>query len=307
MLLIALAAVTLLKHMNSSINPFWASTDATSGGWNKTGLAMMGLSILEVSNRSPGLFPGAPALVKDKPLPTQSANIAVAVGFGALVHLLHTFATDTGTILAWTWTGYPVKGPTLHPYGGLVMATLVLAAGLRLDSRLSLALVFVGTAGVYAMSDWIGYAFGLIAVVGLITTFPPYLQSVSALPLAHTVGWAMAVYGLLDVVSVVTVAYAFIPFGHLLRERTDLVLSLSCLAIAFGSKTYHPPAMTPRSQRRIASTRRFSYISVSLLAVVSIAYGYWKIPRSQPIPCSDHRIFSGGIWTVSFFATYLIS
>jgi hypothetical protein len=298
-LLLALAAATFFKHINSSINPFWASADAASGGWNKTGLAIVALSIWELSNRSFGLFPSAPSAVKDKAIPTQPASIAVAAGFGALVHLIHTLATDAGTIIAWTWTGYPIKGPTLHPLGGAVLATIAFSSILPIDCRPAAALAALGSAGLYAFPNWSGFFSGLIAIIGLISSFPGYLQTVSALPPAHTLGWAMGVYGLLDVTSVVTVAYAFVPLGNLVRERTDLVLGVSCLLIAAGTRYARPVPVSERAARRIRRTNRYSTYSVILLAVVSVTYGCWKMPRTQPAPYSKHRIFSGGIWTVS--------
>lgn len=298
-LLVALAAATLLKHVNSSINPFWASADAASGGWNKTGLVIVALSIVELSNRSFGLFPGAPSAVKDKAIPTQPASIAVTAGFGALVHLIHTLATDAGTIIAWTWTGYPIKGPTLHPFGGAVLATIAFSSILSIDGRLAAGLAALGSVGLYAFPNWSGFSSGLIAIVGLISSLPGYLQTVSGLPPAHTLGWAMAIYGLLDVISVVTVAYAFVPLGNLVRERTDLVLGVSCLLIAAGTRCARPVPVSDRAERRIRRTNRYSTYSVILLAAVSVAHGCWKMPRTQPVPYSKHRIFSGGIWTVS--------
>lgn len=223
----------------------------------------------------------------------------IAAGFGALIHLLHTFATDAGTIIAWSWTGWPINGPTLHPYGGLVVAVIALAAGVQLDLRLATALIIFGLTGLYGMSDWPGFAAGLAAIFGIASALPTYLQNISALPPAYSFGWAMGVYGVLDVLSVITAAYAFVPLGYLLRERTDLILIISCVLIVAGARRPRSLIPSTRSFSRIQSTQRYSIVTIAVIAMTSLAYGYSKVPPT-PVPYSPLRMFSAGIWTVHF-------
>ena len=127
----------ILKYQNYSINPFWGSTDGASGGWNKIGLFLAMITTIEYSYRPVELFPRPPLSdedAKDHPAiapPGRLHHIAMSLSLGALIHLIQTFVTDAGTIIAWTWTGFPITGPTLHPFAGVVIAAA--AAGLIHD------------------------------------------------------------------------------------------------------------------------------------------------------------------------------
>lgn len=39
-----------------------------------------------------------------------SQRIAAVTALGALLFILHVALSDSGTLIAWTWTGYPVTG-----------------------------------------------------------------------------------------------------------------------------------------------------------------------------------------------------
>lgn len=271
------------------------------------GLLVAGLSIWEVSQRPSSLFAGSPVMVKDKVRGPEPFSYRVAIGFGALIHLLHTFATDSGTIIAWTWSGYPIKGPTLHPFAGVTIAFMSFFTCVPFGRHLAAGLVGAGSVALLLFPDWTGYVGGLVIISGLLGSFPGYLRAVSALPLASTLGTAMAVYATLDVLSVVTVAYAFVPLGHLLRERTDIVLGICGIAIFAGTSSPRNTQLTEQSHRRIRSIRRYTHYTAMVLSTMALLYGTWKMPSRAPIPYSRFRIFSGGIWTVSYGASRLRS
>ena len=310
---LGLVTTVLIKYLNYSTNPLWATAHRASGGWNGTGLVLAALALHEYAHRPVSLFPAPPTSEhKDKPIPpvvsTKLQRILVPIGLGSLIHMIQTFITDAGTIIAWTWTGYPVKGPTLHPFAGEVIAAAALSLILPVRS-LGTAWSGFGAGGAYLLyryPDWIGFYGGLILVIYLLSTFPAFVLIASALPPAQTLGGALVVNIVLDVASVITAAYAFVPMGWILRERTDLVVGfcmLSIVAAAMVSTSIDlpgPERMQARSKLRIAQTTRWTLYASVVMSILGLAASYGKIPSAQPVPYYiDHRIFTGGIWTVS--------
>ncbi len=78
----------------------------------------------------------------------------------------------------------------------------------------------------HSVSDWTGYLGGLGYALFAMSLFPRVVQNAAVAATTHSVamvyGTAMLVYVLLSLASVWTVAYAFVPGGVYLRERTDL-------------------------------------------------------------------------------------
>ncbi|TXT15669.1 hypothetical protein VHUM_00172 [Vanrija humicola] len=321
-ILISGLIVTLLAKYNAySNNPFWPLMDAASGGWNKTGLVISALALAEYYYRPNNLFPAPPvgATLKDKPLNlafSRSQRFLIAIGFGASVHLIQTFVTDSGTIIAWSWTGWPLTGPTLHPWSGLVI--LVVIAGLLTEytpSNANVTTVSVTTLASFLaldkIPDWAGFLAGLALVFNIVVTFPSLLRAASAMPPAVT-GRAMIFNCIVDVASVFTVAYAFVPFGWILRERTDLVTGLIVVALGAGiagAATLKLPdesRLQTRSKNRIHGINHLTRLAAAVFAVVTIVTSfthYRAVPTKtrQPKPYfPNHKLFSGGIFTVHF-------
>ncbi|WVF72912.1 hypothetical protein IAT40_007730 [Kwoniella sp. CBS 6097] len=315
---LGLAITLLLKYACSSTNPFWIIAHPASGGWNKTGLFLAALSWLEYACRPVSLHP-APPLVHSAAAAkgdyTSVVSVSkwqqrlITVGLGALIHLIQTFVTDAGTIISWTWTGYPIKGPTLHPFAGFVISSAVIGACLQ-SPRLQPAMIGIGCLGailLYNFPDWIGFLGGLLLVPYLTSIFPTYIRAASACKPSSTFGHALVTNIVLDVVSVITAAYAFVPMGWIFRERTDLVLGFCMLATIAGwqaSRSLNLPSgssIPTRSRQRVASTKRYTTIASVVLGALSVGYSYGKMPTATPISYyPDHEIFTGGIWTVHF-------
>jgi hypothetical protein len=287
--------------------------DATSGGWNKTGLALGAVSILEYAYRPVTLF-AAPPIEPVKghpaiPQPARAQQTFIAFGLGAAIHLIQTFLTDAGSVISWTWTGFPIKGPTLHPFAGIFIAVAATPNLFPLDS-LHPALHLAGAAGaavLYTMPNWLGFVGGVIFSTYLVAIFPGYIRAASYCSVPTTIGGALLFNVILDVLSVITVAYAFVPYGHLLRERTDIILSISVTAIIAGAlagrRTTLPTVNNheKRSRVRLDLISRWTSFASLGLAIASVAYSYGKMPTTEPVPYyPEHRMFSGGIFTVHF-------
>jgi hypothetical protein len=315
---LGLAITMLLKYLNYSTNPFWCTVDPSSGGWNKTGLAFAILALVEYRYRPNDLFAapplplgGAEQSVKATTIeqPSRSTRLAVSVGLGSLVHLIQTFLSDSGTIIAWTWTGYPIKGPTLHSFAGVVIAATFLGLNLSVTSstRLWGIVGIAGTLVLYLFPDWLGFAGGIALTVYLSALIPSYFCMASASPASSTWGHALLVNCLIDVVSVVTTAYAFVPFGWLVRERTDLVLLFTIVTVEWGrwagsyAKLPSAEQLASRSRIRSSRTKRWTLLSSLILSLGAMGASYSKIPTTTPeLYFSEHRLFTAGIWTVHF-------
>lgn len=316
-----------LKYVNKSTNPLWTVTDAASGGWNKTGLVLSGLYLWEYATRPNALHPTAPlvtfkksddVVVSELPPSTAVQRNTVAAGLGCLVFLLQMFVMDTGTIISWTWTGYTngvPNGPTLHPYSGWVICAV--GAGVLLGatdiprSPLWVLLGNLSAWALYCFQDARGYYAGLALVMYLTALVPLYFRAASVFPPGSTWGKAMALNAVLDVFSVITAAYAFVPYGHLLRERTDLVLGASMIVLAFGASvadkvvTRHSPSVAaehPSVSKRLNKSYKLWFLSILLPSALFAAFILAKQGEVQPTPYfpPDSKIFSGGIFTVHF-------
>jgi hypothetical protein len=167
-----------------------------------------------------------------KPTKTRESWIVDGVAFGSLIFTLHCFVADSSTLITWSWTGYPIKGPVPHLHGSLThvaqAAGLLLPMSLPYSSKiLSNPAWFVyGSAAAYvtyAYKDWAGYIGGLNFALFLMSVIPVFLGRVAAnkYPVG-TITVAFLVNALFDVVNTFTVAYAFVPGGEYFRERTDV-------------------------------------------------------------------------------------
>lgn len=306
----------VLKYANHSNNPFWPILDESSGGWNKTGLLISALALAETYYRPNKFFAAPPTDVKDKPTAvttTRTQRLCFAFGIGSLFNLLQTFVMDGGTIISWTWTGFPVTGPTLHPWGGVVIA--VASLGLAIDLPVLEPKFWFASApaavGLVYYPDWIGFIGGLFLVFHIVTITPTLLRAATAMP-PNTWGQAMCWNAFLDVAAVFTVAYAFVPYGWILRERTDIIMLILLLpipaALWAASKLSLPGKadLQARSVSRVALSSKWTKISAILLAGAALGLGYERNLASasqtnKPVPYyPDHNILTGGIFTVHF-------
>lgn len=305
----------LCKYNAHSNNPFWAIVNEASGGWNKTGLLLSAVALAEYYYRPNDLFPSAPAAtLKDKPVEvavTRGQRTAIIFGLGSLMHLLQTFLSDSGTVIAWTWTGYPVTGPTLHPWSAVMI--IVSALGILASDSVRVNIVtfvfpFIAGAGLVFFQDWIGFIGGMALTYYLVAITPVIFRAASALP-PKVWGHAMAWNAFLDVASVFTVAYAFVPFGWILRERTDLIMLILLVPLPFALKAARDlslpgkDTLQPRGTKRVASIRKFTFAGVVTLIALTCLSAMRFVTKTSvaPVPYHpDYHIFSAGIFTVHF-------
>lgn len=201
-----------------------------TGGFNKTGILLALLAVMELALRP---APEASTSMQKGSVSKSWVNSGLALG--SLIFTLHNLLADSATLIAWSWTGYPVRGPVPHLHGYLtIMAqSLGLAIPTLLPSNwanivchpLWFAYGTVSTYVMYRHRDWVGYFGGLNLAVFCMSVLPMVLSMAAESSngrLARTYTLAFCVTCFLYLGSMWTVAYAFVPGGIYLRERTDL-------------------------------------------------------------------------------------
>ncbi|KAJ2926820.1 hypothetical protein H1R20_g10260, partial [Candolleomyces eurysporus] len=347
MVVLGFVSASLSKHVNHGNNPIWPFIDPKNGGWNKTGLALALVSLLEFATRpSSSAKPKANA-PKPKVIaasPYLSTFITTSLPLGSLVFSLHNLLADPSTLVAASWTGWEngkPRGPLPHVFGVATMVTLCLgvalgvaASGSRTFSRRILASPIwwlvgcLGAYGMYSERDWEGYGWSLLLAFVLSSVTPGILENAAkvaritsedddetdgaqASQLGKVYASAMVVYILFNLASIFTVAYAFVPGGHVFRERTDAVLiaQLLCLAPAFswpGLKRHRdltllssePESDSPRTR----SPSKYAYITLTLAMALSVFGSLYHLPLAPPRPYKpgSARVLNAAIWTVHF-------
>ncbi|KAF8604664.1 hypothetical protein BDV93DRAFT_522363 [Ceratobasidium sp. AG-I] len=310
----------LSKLANHGNNPVWPIVDSRSGGWNKTGLALALLSLAQFIVRPPARdIVAKPQKVSQPIQPDRSKLWMASAGLGGTLFALHSLFADSGTIVAWSWTGYPAKGP-IPGVNSSAITLAALCAGLAVSTSSTLsrfiknpAWFSVGAASCFVMyyfRDWTGHAGGLVYGFFLMSILPNMLQD-SAFrggALVYFLGWLVAT--LLILADVWATAYAFVPGGVYLRERTDLVLTAEILAIGCGifnwnkrpSQDPDPTSQgSPVSKPTFARFKSYVRSSLGLVIILAMSAALYRTPRKPPMPYhSGDRLITAGIWTMHF-------
>ncbi|KAL0574045.1 Protein cwh43 [Marasmius crinis-equi] len=301
---------SLLKHANHSNNPVWPIVDHRSGGYNKTGLFLALLALAELYTRPISAHPPSE---RDQSKPPQESTLTAALPLGSLLFVYHNFLSEPATLVAWSWTGYEngrPRGPLPGQHGSITLITqcvgVLLAVALLRTKKAHLLThpiwFVVGGIGVYVMyhyRNWRGYGGSLVyALFSMSVTPLAVIQASKAKNVTRTYFIAMLVYCVLMLAAVWAVAYAFVPGGEYLRERTGLILimQMTCLSLAFR----RPKSQTPHSVLS-PSLVSFTRTIVACICVLSVLATLYLLPSS---PAAPHRpgprIFRAGIWTVHF-------
>ncbi|KAM0787197.1 hypothetical protein ACM66B_006439 [Microbotryomycetes sp. NB124-2] len=301
--LVGLLASVVLKFANYSLNPFWpimndhAAGRMATGGYNTVGLVCGVVAWLILV-----AFPARERVqAPQRERTTFFELVASAFGFGSLMFLTQFLFSDSGTTIAWSWQGYPIRGPTAMPHG--VFIILAMALGIVASYRPSVGrnAAFLSVAGascylLHAFKGWASFIGACLLAFSSFAMFPAFVAGIGRHNPGVSFLLAYLVYAILLLASVWTVAYAFVPYGNVLRERTDIVLAATMLGISIGFanvrkfKTHSARVLPARVQ-----------LALTLLLAASVATVYHRRPRSQPQATNPAaRLITAGIWTVHF-------
>lgn len=339
--LVGLLASNLAKYANHSNNPAWPFMDSTNGGHNVVLLSIALVAVVEtalrpkydrlpiVQRRQPATQKIGTAAATD----SQGSFWTAALGVGALLYSVHTFLTDTGTMIAWGWTGYPIKGPMAIPHGCIILITMAFSslAATRWATfgyRLSLFLVQCGSAALlYFTADWSSF----IGAIGMALSLPPLAFPIISAAMRHDpiqvmlFGWLAA--NVLTFLGVLTVAYAFVPGGKIMRERVGFMLVVQLALLGLGllnarrvdlkrlaskhgedgsaSKTAASSKTAKASAFSKAARSGSTYYICLLMALIGLVGNlvplYRIVPAASITPHHpEERLVTAGMWTVHF-------
>ncbi|VEU21281.1 DEKNAAC102583 [Brettanomyces naardenensis] len=295
---LGLAMSAVAKFAFWTENPIWPTMNSDTGGWNKTGLAIGLLAALFTSLPDRG--------VQREEVPPQPSFLLTLLGFASIMFSLSAMLTDSSTIITWTWDGFPVKGPTPVPHGAISLAVMCLGIyiGTLQNSRKTLYAItlhgIVGAVLLYTFRGWVGYVGGMMYTVWLCTMVPVCFEQISRLHKKAAAAFVLsfAVTFVITLMHVWVVAYAFVPGGPLMRERTDIVLGLSVVLLLGLIFNYTAPEINTKRLR--PALKKIGNIGL-LFSILSGIIAIQRLPVDKPTPYHpDSRILTTGIWTIHF-------
>jgi len=285
-------------------NPIWPIMNATNGGHNSLGL---GLALLVTFwfTRTARMNNGTINNGRE-----GGSSILAALGVGGLLFGLHSLLSDSSTMIVWVWEGYPVRGPLSVPHGWFTVASMTagLLVGIYRPRLVSTWTVFgmgcVGAAVLMRHSNWHGYYGGLVLAFYLMAVSTPLLGSASQNTPAITFGIGYLIYNFMILFHVWVVAYAFVPGGSFVRERTDWIMITMMFLIGAGVFNLTLRNSPPRQiQHPLAQMRRRKYytLAVGVINMFFIATAYLRFPTNDYTPYhEDAKVMTAGIWTIHF-------
>ena len=184
----------------------------------------------------------------------------------------------------------------------------VLKSG-HLTSWPTFATASIGATFLYFFTGWWGYIGGLVLAVYLMVITVQFLYIASSHPNPGRVfGVAFLLYDILVLAHVWVVAYAFVPGGIYLRERTDLLVIFMMASIGAGVLYLHLTARSTTDYLQIKLSnvieqRTISYTraAVGVFSILSCVIAFLRFPSLDYKPYHpEAKLFTAGIWTVHF-------
>lgn len=301
-LLIGLMGTSVAKFSSFSNNPAWPIMNNTNGGLNEY-FIFFGLAsaLLTRAAKAENIIP------KRK----GGSLILASLGLGAYLFCLQAYLSDSSTLIFWNWDGFPVRGPT--PLTGALFHFAAFAGGViasikihpnTFESPFYLMVSFGSAYVLYAYNGWVGFAGSLALTFYLASLGPLIGQSTADYNPAALFFCSFFVNILISLASIWIVAYAFVPGGPLLRERTDLVLSVSVGFLAFGILNYKLRKQGSNITRlEVRGSRLLSQAAktLTILLAFSVTILVKRYPNTSFVPYNkDSKSFTAGIWCVHF-------
>ncbi|CAG8980785.1 hypothetical protein HYALB_00010690 [Hymenoscyphus albidus] len=302
-----LLASSVVKFAFKTSNPIWPTSHASNGGLNGLGFILAVLAVMRSTRRGP--TGGNDLNLQGR---QEGSSVLAGLGIGGIFFGMHFLLADSSTMILWVWEGYPIKGPIAAPHGAFTIAAMGagLLIGLFRDSLATGWTLYgvgcIGAALLTTRSNWTGYYGALATAVYLMAVSVPLIGSAARKNPATTFGFGFLVYNFMTLFHTWVVAYAFVPGGHLVRERTDWVVTATMILIGCGVFTAISSNPTTQRKRTVinpnARKQRSYYIYVlSALQLCSVAIAYLRFPTYDYVPYhKDEKILTAGIWTIHF-------
>lgn len=301
--ILGLLTTSVFKYLCYSNNPIWPVMHADNGGWNALGIFIG----LVAAFFTPKLITSS-TTTSVTTSPTGGSILLAALGFGGYFFSIQSFLSDSSTLALWSWEGFPVQGPT--PITGALFNISSIIIGVLISIKVlpstlsSLTWNLIGCIGaivLYVYSDWIGFAGSCVYSIYLASLAPLIWNSVSGYNPGLVFSLALFLDVLISLASIWIVAYAFVPAGWVLRERTDIVLGTSYAMILCGVLNFK---LRQKLIIIAAPTSKLFKQALSVLTVLlslSIAITFKRYPSKPFEPFNpESGSFTAGIWCVHF-------
>jgi hypothetical protein len=286
-------------------NPIWPVMHAANGGYNGVGFAIAVLAALRFTRAAP--------LTSGDSAPEQAkggSSLLAAFSIGGLFFALHSMLSDTSTMILWVWEGFPIKGPYFATHGWLTVAAMTggLLLGLNnpalAQSWTAYGLGCLGAAIVTLYPNWFGFYGALLLAVYLMAVAIPLIANAARKSPATTFGLGFFIYNFIVLFHVWVVAYAFVPGGPLVRERTDWVMMTTMICIGCGVFDMAATrARTRRQPRRQSGSqhRKYHTASLGIVNIFFLCAAFMRFPTNDYKPYhAEDRVLTAGIWTIHF-------
>ncbi|KAH6668122.1 calcofluor white hypersensitive protein [Plectosphaerella plurivora] len=305
---VGLILSSTLKFAWWTNNPIWPVMHAENGGVNGVGLALAVLATLRFTRKTPLTNVGAGFN------PQQGgSSLLAAFGVGGIAFALHSLLSDTSTMILWVWEGYPIRGPTSNTYGWMTIVAMTVGVllGLQRTALMSSWLAFAvgcgGAAVVTLYHNWLGFSGALVLAVYLSGVSVPLLVNAAKRTPGMTFGLGFLFYNFMVLFHVWVVAYAFVPGGPLVRERTDWVMTSMMVLIGLGLLDVKPSNANSRKRKGQRSTapamphRKYFTLTALAINIYFFAVAFMRFPTNDYKPYHpEDRVLTAGIWTIHF-------
>ncbi|CAH6721466.1 protein Cwh43p [[Candida] jaroonii] len=294
---------SIIKFGYYSNNPIWAVMHKPNGGHNEIGI-FIGLV-------SSFLTPATTFKPKNQNQLQGGSMVLSILGFGGIFFCLFAYLTDSSILIFWNWSGFPVTGPTpitgaLPHFASIAFGILFSISNKRwIISTIGFQIVgLLAAVSLVLFEDWNGF------IGSCVWSF--YLSSIFPLVVFTTVPFHSVIFSLsffvciiLCLASVWIVAYAFVPGGFLLRERTDIMVGLSYLFSVLGVWNYKLILKKSKVVKfDIGKIWSKTLIVLTILLSLSTAFLFSRHFENREIKPFEHhkrsKSFNAGIWCVHF-------
>jgi len=307
--LLGLIASSIAKFVFRTNNPAWPVVPADIGGWHKTSILLAILSYYRLIRQ-----PTESNLIVVSKGKTGGSAVLSGLGLAGLLFAMHSLLSDSSTMILWSWGGFPVRGPLPVPHGAVTI--LFMGIGLLLGIHYptlirtwtAYGVGALGAAILTGFPHWFGYYGAMAFTMYIMAVAPTLIMAASRHSPGRTFFIGFLVYNFLVLAHVWVVAYAFVPGGFLLRERTGHVMAAMMILIGCGVFSAQAAHLKISQKSHLASVgpylrkQRAYYIWILLaLQLLSGSIAYLRFPsyNYQPHHAPEKSI-TAGIWTVHF-------
>ena len=224
-----------------------------------------------------------------------------SVALGSLFYFIHAYATDLSTLLMHNGvsSGNEIKDGTdmpskLHMFFVLASMTFGANGTMRLSNQLLVLLSVVPT-----FNATIDSCKSIFAGITIARQIMPWMRAGKG-----NVAIITSTYVLLLLADTFTTAYAFVPGGNVLRERSLAIWIVThMLMILFPSNrlfAFEKPILNGKTilQRRLSYV--FTAISSFFFITSALMQSHIQTHQPQLVKYADQRLLTVGIWTIHF-------